>query len=58
MIKFDRAILQSSVSVGDAVEISISGFLIDNTQFTGTDNIKVIDEGQEHTNEEDPSSIQ
>jgi len=57
MVKFDRAALQSLVSVGESVEVTISGSLVDGTDFEGTDTIRVIDEGNEHVNEEDPSAV-
>lgn len=57
MLKFDRASLQDLVSVGDAVEISISGYLKNGIMFYGSDFIKVIDQGNDHVNEDDPSSI-
>ncbi len=57
MVKFDRAALQSLVSVGESVEVTISGTLADGTDFQGTDTIRVIDEGNEHVNEEDPSAV-
>lgn len=57
MVKFDRASLQSLVSVGDSVEISLSGSLTNGLCFSAVDTIKVIDQGNEHVDEGDPSSI-
>ena len=57
MVKFDRASLQSLVSIGDAVEILISGALTNGVMFSGFDFIKVIDQGNDHINEENPSSV-
>ncbi len=57
MIKFDRAALQSSVTVVDSVAITLSGALNDGTYLMGIGYIRVIHKGSEHYNEEDPSSI-
>ncbi|MFX1445791.1 MAG: nitrous oxide reductase family maturation protein NosD, partial [Promethearchaeota archaeon] len=57
MVKFDRTSVQLSLSPGEAVEITIDGSLIDGTYFSGTAYIRVIDKGNEHIDEEDPSSI-
>lgn len=57
MVKFDRTSLQSLLSVGDSVEISLSGSLTNGLSFSAVDTIKVIDQGNEHVNEDDPSSI-
>ncbi len=58
MLKFDRTRVQSSVTPGEVVEINILGQLIDGTVFKSISVIRVIDEGNEHTNEEDPSSVE
>jgi len=42
MVKFNRAAVQVILQVGDKVEITISGKLIDGRQFEGKDTIKVI----------------
>ena len=42
MVKFNRAAVQAILQVGDKVEITISGKLIDGRLFKGTDTIQVI----------------
>ena len=46
MVKFDRASVQSILDVGDEVEITITGELMDTTTFKGVDFIRVIDRGK------------
>ncbi|MFX0178215.1 MAG: ABC transporter substrate-binding protein [Candidatus Hodarchaeota archaeon] len=58
MIKFDRTSVYSLLTVGEAVEIAITGNLFDENPFYGIDVIKVIDKGMSHNDENDPSSIQ
>lgn len=43
MVKFDRQDVIDILEVGDSVEIIISGKLFDETQFEGTDYIRVIE---------------
>jgi hypothetical protein len=42
MVKFNRTAVQSILKVGEKVEITISGALIDDRLFEGKDIIKVI----------------
>jgi hypothetical protein len=58
MVKFDRQSVQDLLPVAEYVEFKVSGSLADGTPFEGTDRIWVRDEGIEHTDEGDPSSIQ
>lgn len=57
MVKFNRSLVQAAVSPG-AAELTIFGYLVDGTPFEGSETIKVIDQGKEHTNESDPSSVE
>ena len=43
MIKFSRESVQSILYIGDEIEITITGELNDDTEFEGTDEIKVIE---------------
>ncbi|MHC4750240.1 MAG: choice-of-anchor Q domain-containing protein [Planctomycetota bacterium] len=45
MVKFDRSATETLLEVGDAVQISVSGQLIDGTVFEGSDTIRVIQPG-------------
>jgi len=45
MVKFNRADVQEILEVGDEVEITVTGKLIDGLPFDGKDTIKVIDKG-------------
>ncbi|KKK86056.1 hypothetical protein LCGC14_2767070 [marine sediment metagenome] len=58
MVKFDRTSVQSLVTPGEAVEITISGYLFDGSSFQGIDTLRVIDKGAEHNDDQDPSSIE
>lgn len=58
MIKFSRSEIYNILSVGDNVEVTITGELNDGTPFEGKDYIKVINNGLEHTDETDPSSVE
>ncbi len=58
MVKFDRASLYSLLTVGDAIEVVVSGNLVDGNYFYGTDIISVIDQGMDHNDNDNPSSIQ
>ena len=55
MVKFDRNAVQGTVEAGESVEITITG-QVNGTDFKGTDTIKVIDKGKEHTSN-DASSV-
>jgi hypothetical protein len=55
MVKFDRADVQGTVEAGDSIEITITG-QVNGIDFEGTDTIKVIDKGKEHTSG-DASSV-
>jgi hypothetical protein len=46
MAKFDRAAVEGLLNVGDEVEITVSGSLIDGPQFVGIDIIRVISKGK------------
>lgn len=46
MVKFDRAEVQSILSPGDEIELTVSGELNDGTPFEGTDTIRVTDKGK------------
>jgi len=46
MVKFSRSDVRRIVSIGDEVELSVSGQLLDGTRFEGADTIKVIDKGR------------
>jgi parallel beta-helix repeat protein len=46
MVKFDRALVEGLLEVGDNVEITVSGSLSDGTQLAGTDTIRVIRKGK------------
>jgi hypothetical protein len=41
MVKFDRAAVQAILQVGDNVEITVNGSLLDSRQFEGKDSIRV-----------------
>ena len=43
MVKFDRQAVIDILPIGDSVEITVSGRLIDGTRFEGNDTIRVID---------------
>ena len=45
MVKFDRAAVQSILSVGDAVDVKVTGQWIDGGSFEAHDTIRVIDPG-------------
>ncbi|MBE0447824.1 MAG: hypothetical protein IBX64_06950 [Actinobacteria bacterium] len=46
MVKFDRAMVKGMLSPGDAVELTVTGELIDGTPFKGSDTIRVISKGK------------
>jgi hypothetical protein len=46
MVKFDRALVEGLLDVGDNVEITVSGSLSDGIQLAGTDTIRVIRKGK------------
>ena len=58
MVKFDRVSVYSVLTVGDAIEVVITGNLLDGKNFYGTDILRVIGKGMDHYDESDPSSIQ
>jgi hypothetical protein len=45
MVKFERSAVQGILEVGNEVEITVSGELEDDTEFEGSDTIRVIDKG-------------
>jgi hypothetical protein len=55
MVKFDREQVQASLSPGDSIEVMITG-QVNGIDFEGTDTIRVIDKGKEHTSG-DASSV-
>jgi ATP-dependent helicase/DNAse subunit B len=55
MVKFDREQVQASLSPGDSIEVMITG-QVNGIDFEGTDTIRVIDKGKEHTSN-DASSV-
>jgi hypothetical protein len=55
MVKFDRGAVQDTVEAGDSVEVTITG-QVNGIDFEGTDTIRVIDKGKEHTSG-DASSV-
>jgi hypothetical protein len=42
MLKFDRSLVQATLSPGNVVTITISGYLNDGTKFQGTDTLRVL----------------
>jgi hypothetical protein len=56
MVKFDRQAVQNAVTVG-SVEMVVHGSLSDGIEFQGSDTVLVIDNGKEHTDDADPSSV-
>lgn len=46
VVKFDRAAVEEIVSVGEEVTLTLTGVKKDETGFTGTDTIRVIDRGK------------
>ena len=46
MVKFDRQAVIDILSIGDAVDITVTGKLYDETPFEGSDVIRVIDKGK------------
>jgi hypothetical protein len=55
MVKFDRAAAQGILEPGEDVKITITG-QVDGIDFEGSDFVRVIDKGKEHTSE-DASSV-
>jgi len=62
VVKFSREDAQEAAPLGEAVEFVVTGIVRYewdfSCSFTGTDYLRVIEEGNVHTNEEDWSSIQ
>ena len=46
MVKFDRSALQQVIEVGDEVELTVAGLLVDGTPFEGIDTVRVIEQGK------------
>ncbi len=46
MVKFNRTVVERQLEVGDEVEITVSGSLINGTEFVGIDIIRVISKGK------------
>lgn len=56
MVKFDRQLVQDVVPVG-AIEITVSGSMIGEVDFQGTDTLLIIDKGREHIDDKNHGSV-
>jgi hypothetical protein len=56
-ISFPRQDVADDAPIGESVEFRVTGLLTYGCGFEGVDHVRVIQEGQTHTQESDPSSI-
>jgi len=56
-ISFPRQAVADDAPIGESVEFRVTGLLTYGCGFDGVDHVRVIEEGQVHTQESDPSSI-